>query len=79
MRSTDELVGAYAQAYESVGGHPNRSARALGIAAVIDLLAADVDLVRRGPFLPSTFSALLRDQADSIRRVHASAADLERD
>lgn len=79
MRTPDELIDAYASAYESVGGHPNRSARALGIAAVLELLADDIDLGPDVPLPPSVFSALLREKADDIRGMHAGIAGVDAD
>lgn len=69
MKTPDELIDAYVAAYEAEGGHPNRSARGLGVAAVIDLLADDVELGGVAPLPPSVYAALLREKAEDIRRV----------
>lgn len=66
MRSPDELIDAYAAAYERVGGHPNRAARALGIAAVLELLADDIDRGPTFPISPSVISALVREKAQDL-------------
>lgn len=73
MKTVDELLSAYEAAYESVGGHPNRGARGLGIAAVIDLLADDVDAGPTFPIPPSVVSALLREKAADIRLAFPGA------
>lgn len=69
MKTPDELIDAYAAAYEAEGGHPNRSARGRGIAAVIDLLADDVELGGLAPLPPSVYAALLREKAEDIREA----------
>lgn len=79
MKTPAELVDAYASAYESVGGHPNRNARALGIAAVIDLLAGDVDAGPTFPVPPEIISALLREKAEDLRQDFGPAAGVDRD
>lgn len=67
MNTPDELIDAYVTAYEAEGGHPNRTARGRGIAAVIDLLADDIELGGLAPLPPSVYAALLREKADDIR------------
>lgn len=79
MKTAEELVDAYVRAYESVGGHPNRSARALGIAEVIDLLANDIDAGPSFPLPPSVLSALLREKAADIRAEFSPGAGVDRD
>lgn len=79
MKTVDELLDAYAAAYESVGGHPNRSARGLGIAVVLELVADDLDLGPDVPLPPIIFSSLLRERAGDIRRAFGSRAGVEAD
>lgn len=67
MKTPGELIDAYASAYEEEGGHPNRTARGRGIAAVIDLLADDVELGGVAPLPPSVYAALLREKANDLR------------
>lgn len=67
MKTPAELLAAYVAAYEEEGGHPNRTARGRGIAAVIDLLADDVELGGVAPLPPSVYAALLREKAEDIR------------
>jgi hypothetical protein len=79
VKTAAELVDTYSRAYESVGGHPNRNARALGIAAVIDLLADDVDSGPTFPVPPGVISALLREKAEDLRQDFGPAARVDRD
>jgi hypothetical protein len=73
MKTVDELLAAYEQAYESVGGHPNRGARGLGVAAVLDLVADDIDRGPTFPVSPSVISALVREKAADIRSAFPDA------
>lgn len=66
MSGPHALVDAYGKAYEAVGGHPNVRARALGIAAVLDLVADDIDRGPTFPIPPSVISALLREKAQGL-------------
>lgn len=79
MKAPAELIDAYSHAYESVGGHPNRNARALGIAAVIDMLADDIDSGPTFPVPPSVISALLREKAEDLRQDFGPAAGVDRE
>jgi hypothetical protein len=78
MKTAVELIQAYSNAYEAVGGHPNRSARALGLAAVIELLADDVELGGLAPLPPSIYAALLREKAENLRAL-GQGAGVDRD
>jgi hypothetical protein len=73
VKTPAELIEAYARAYEAVGGHPNRAARGLGIATVLELVADDIDLGPDVPLPPSVYSALLREKADDIRQTCTGA------
>ncbi len=73
MNGVDDLIGAYEKAYEGVGGHPNRGARALGIAAVLDLVADDIDAGPTFSLPPSVISALVREKAEDLRQANPGA------
>lgn len=66
MKTPHELIDAYAAAYAGVGGHPNSAARALGIAAVLELVADDIDSGPTFPVPPSVISALVREKAADL-------------
>lgn len=69
VSTPDDLLEAYTAAYEKVGGHPNSLGRALGIAAVLELVADDIDAGPPFPLAPSVISALLREKAEHLVRA----------
>lgn len=66
MSTALELLDAYAAAYERVSGHPNHAARAMGIAAVLEAVADDIDRGPTFPIPPSVVSALVREKAADV-------------
>lgn len=66
MNGPHELVDAYGVAYERVSGHPSIAARAMGIAAVLELVADDIDSGPTFPIPPSVISALVREKAQDL-------------